>query len=353
MTRPRAPRAAARPRQPGRDRSVGAPPASGPARGDVVVFLGPSLPLRDARAHLDADYWPPARQGDVFRALESRPRAIVLIDGVFESVPSVWHHELVAAHRAGVALFGASSMGALRAAELPGLVTPLGEIARRYARGEWNDDAAVALLHGDAESGYRPLTVPWVNAWAAAQAARRAGLLSAREARELCRVAAQLFYQHRTWAALTEALPWPRAKRTALLDFVRRERVDLKADDARACLAHVATARLPERAPVPSRFSSFVRRTRLGPATAGGQGGQAGARTLLLAEFARLAGLEASPESIAHWRERLLPGPADQREAWAEALALEALVLAAPEYFVADGPSLGEGRALERARRGG
>lgn len=320
-------------------------------RRDVIVFLGPSLPRDEARALLDADYRPPARQGDVFRALEARPRAIALIDGVFESVPSVWHHELVAAHAAGVALFGASSMGALRAAELPGLVTPIGEIARRFVRGEWNDDAHVALLHADAELGYRAMTVPWVTCWAVAEAARRARVLTPRQARELCAVAEGVFYQRRTWAELGAALPWPRARVTTLLDFVRREKVDPKAADARACLAHVASARLPERAPRASRFSSFVRRARLGPPLPGKEEGGDGVRTLLLAEFARLAGLEASPGAVAAWRERLEVGPADQREAWAEALALEALVLEAPEYFVADGPSVGEGAALERARR--
>ncbi len=53
----------------------------------IVVFLGPSLPRHDARRLLRADYRPPARQGDVFRAIDAAPDAIVLIDGVFESAP--------------------------------------------------------------------------------------------------------------------------------------------------------------------------------------------------------------------------------------------------------------------------
>ena len=119
----------------------------------AIVFLGPSLPLRDAKKLLRADFRPPARQGDVFRAIDAKPDVIVLIDGVFESAPSVWHHELLAAHASGITLLGASSMGALRAAELPGVVTPIGEIARRFAAGTWNDDAAVALLHGRCLAG--------------------------------------------------------------------------------------------------------------------------------------------------------------------------------------------------------
>lgn len=87
---------------------------------DVVVFLGPTLPVAEAKQLVRATFLPPARQGDVFRVLSDRPGVIVLIDGVFEAVPSVWHHELRAALASGVHLVGASSMGALRAAELHG-----------------------------------------------------------------------------------------------------------------------------------------------------------------------------------------------------------------------------------------
>lgn len=328
-------------------------------RPDVIVFLGPSLPHAEARKVLRGDYRPPARQGDVFRALVDRPRVIALIDGVFESVPSVWHHELLAAHAAGVHLFGAASMGALRAAELPGVVTPVGEIARRFRRGEWNDDALVALLHADAELAYRPITVPWVNAWATARAARRAGVLSARQHRQLLEAATRVFYQARTWRAVLKATGWAAPLAQRVLDFVRRGAVDLKAQDARACLAAAkrAGARRPPR---PFHASSFVRRQRLalvhGEALAAAAGRAdaheleaRGTRRLLLAAFARLAGLEAPPEATARWRTQLNgQGLADdERATLAEALALDEAVLTAPERFVADGPSRLEGLAVE------
>lgn len=311
----------------------------------TIVFLGPSLPRREAKKLLRADFRPPARQGDVFRAIEARPQVIVLIDGVFESAPSVWHHELLAAHASGIALLGASSMGALRAAELPGIVTPIGEIARRFVRGTWNDDAAVALLHADAAQGFRALTVPWVNVWATAQAAQRSGLLSRARARALCAVAEAQFYQARTWPSLFAALGWE----PALQEQILAARVDLKGLDARACLT--AAARLVSRpvAPVAARLSSFVRRTRLGPAARGGRADE-GVKTLLLADFARQAGVVPPPALVAAWRKRLRgPFAPDQREGWAEALALEELILKAPERFISDGPSHVEGAALLQA----
>jgi hypothetical protein len=311
-----------------------------------IVFLGPSLPVRDAKRLLPgADFRPPARQGDVFRAVDARPDVIVLIDGIFESAPSVWHHELIAAHASGITVLGASSMGALRAAELPGVVKPIGEIARRFASGAWNDDAAVALLHADASQGYRALTVPWVNVWATARAAR----LSASQKRALCTVAEAQFYQARTWDSVLAALGWS----TDLCARVLEARVDLKAQDARRALA--AAAKIRARRPaVPAPFSSFVRRTRLDaqrvtphpdPLPRGGEGARVG--TLLLADFARQAGIVPERQAVARWLARLHgPFAPDQLAAWAEALALEELVLASPEHFVSDGPSRLEGAAL-------
>ena len=152
---------------------------------DLVVFLGPSLPADEARRLAHCRVLPPARQGDVWRALALRPRAIALVDGVFEAQPSVWHHELLAALEAGVAVFGGASMGALRAAELAahGMVGVGQHLRRGTGTGVLVDDSEVALLHADAEHGYRPLTVPLVNVRHVAAQARAARVLNQRQAR--------------------------------------------------------------------------------------------------------------------------------------------------------------------------
>lgn len=83
-----------------------------------VVFLGPSLGLDEARTIVEADFRPPAGQGDIFRAGASAPPAIALIDGIFKDAPTVRHREILWALSQGIPVFGAASMGALRAAEL-------------------------------------------------------------------------------------------------------------------------------------------------------------------------------------------------------------------------------------------
>ena len=213
----------------------------------VVAFLGPSL----SPAPRGFRVLPPAQRGDVWRALKTKPEAIALVDGVFESRPSVWHHEILDALDAGVHVFGGASMGALRAAELHGFgMVGVGRIFRWYRDEELIDDSEVALLHADREHGYRPLTVPLVNVrWAASQ------LLPRKQAGRVIDACGRIFYQDRTWPRVLEHVP-PRLHE-------KFRALDLKADDARLVLEAAAAAKVP-RAPHP-RWpppSSLVRRMR-------------------------------------------------------------------------------------------
>lgn len=211
---------------------------------DLLLFLGPSLPAAAARALAPCTVLPPARQGDVWRALSRRrrPRAIALVDGLFEQVPSVWHRELLDALDRGVAVFGGASMGAIRAAELgPFGMVGVGTIARWYRQG-LDDDAAVALLHAGPEQGFRPFTVPLVNAWHAADRARAAGVITHRERAALRAAAESLPYPDRSWAAVLRAAGrafGPAAARRWAA-FAARGLPDLKAQDARATVRAAA-----------------------------------------------------------------------------------------------------------------
>ena len=97
----------------------------------LAVFAGPSLPVTDRPDVDGVAYLPPASRGDVERAAAEYD-ALLLVDGVF-------HHDLAPSpkecYRAAQACraFGASSMGALRAAECaPYGFLPLGTVARWY-----------------------------------------------------------------------------------------------------------------------------------------------------------------------------------------------------------------------------
>ena len=326
-----------------------------------IAFVGPTIAAAQARA-FGCAVRPPARQGDVWRALVDRPRALVLIDGVFESQPSVWHHELRAAIASGVAVFGASSMGALRAAELwrEGMIG-VGEIFRAYRDGARIDDADVALLHADEEHGFKPLTLPLVNAQHAVSLARAKSALSPAGARRVAAAAAGIHYQRRSWPAVLAAARLMAPARLRFEHWLRGADVDLKAADARECLA-AAAEWVGSGAPGPAAracaASSHVRRRRLADATPGAlekvQGARdaqaladAGTRRLLLAGWARAMGVVPAAAEVARWaREVPRKGIApDEAVRLAEDLALEQVMLSSPGRWLADGPSRVEGLA--------
>ena len=130
-----------------------------------LVFLGPSLPLAEARGICpDAEFHPPIRFGDLYALGCEAPGQALIIDGVFHDSTPVWQREILDALRAGWQVLGAASMGALRALELePYGMIGLGTVFDWYRTGRIEGDDEVALLHGIAEMDYRPLTLPLVD----------------------------------------------------------------------------------------------------------------------------------------------------------------------------------------------
>jgi hypothetical protein len=391
----------ARTKRGGPTRRGGRPARRGGEESELVVFLGPSLPVKEARAIAPCLVLPPARQGDVWRALAGRPVAMALVDGVFEHQPSVWHHELLAALDDGVAVFGGASMGALRAAELSrfGMVG-VGEVFRWYRDGVVADDAEVALLHAGEEHGHRALTVPLVNVRHAAARAVEDEVISDHEAKLLVEEAARTFYQDRTWPRLLEAVTpkWRPFAHVRFEAWAAGELEDLKAQDARACIraaAEYVAAHRQHRAPASAAPSgppsSLVRRRRILAGTSAPRPGTAvgarrvlerlseradaevmargGLRRALIAGWARSLGLSATAEERARaekaWlesrggseRERdalLAASGLDEGEAARlfEEVALEEIALEHASRLVPDGPSWIEGLAAEARLEG-
>jgi hypothetical protein len=169
----------------------------------VVVFCGPTLAVEDLAAYAHFTVRPPVRQGEVYAAAREKPTAIGIIDGYFDGVPAVWHKEILWALADGVAVFGASSMGALRAAELHVFgMRGVGRIFADYRDGRLTDDDDVALLHGPAETGYVKLSEPMVNIRATLESALAESILDAGAANAMQAVAKGQFYQERTWATV-------------------------------------------------------------------------------------------------------------------------------------------------------
>ncbi len=210
----------------------------------VIVFLGPSLPVAEARRVLPARYLSPVRCGDVLRVRRLKPRVIAIIDGLFETTAAVWHKEILLALEDGIAVFGAASMGALRAAELaPFGMVGVGAISEAYRDGVYTDDDEVAVLHGPAAEGFRARSDAMVNVRATVARAVEAGVIGAESAREVIQCAKETFYQERS---LTRAMDraWGTSRTGEAVRFRRFIEqggyVDQKRLDALALLRHLA-----------------------------------------------------------------------------------------------------------------
>ncbi len=209
-----------------------------------IVFVGPTLPDAQVLAAQDIVIRPPAIQGDLLRAVRSGASAIGIIDGNFEYVAPIWHKEILHALSHGIKVYGAASMGALRAAECADFgMIGVGRIFSDYAAGMLDDDADVALLHGPAELGYLPLTVPLVNVLATLKHLQQTAAITADAAATLARAARAIFYKERTWSEIIRrARLSSTIDRQCLMTTLKSGAVDQKRLDALELLGLMAHA---------------------------------------------------------------------------------------------------------------
>lgn len=208
---------------------------------DVVVFLGPSLPRDRARELLSgvAFHGPIARR-DLPEVIAGGARVVAIIDGVFHQSLAVSPKEIRQALGSGVTVFGAASMGALRACELHAYgMIGVGTIYQWYRRGQIVADDEVAIVfHPET---YDSLSVPMVNVRYALRCAVAQGVLDDVSAAVILKAARSFHYTDLTYPALVDRVPdrtlpagW---SRSALSSFLGR--FDLKREDAIACLTAV------------------------------------------------------------------------------------------------------------------
>jgi hypothetical protein len=187
-----------------------------------VVFLGPSLDSNEAAKHLEARYLPPIRRGDLPRVIADGARAIGIIDGEFGQSLAVSVMEICAGLKQGIQIWGAASMGALRAVECQSRgMLGVGWIFQKYAEGFLRADDEVALLIDP--RNYRATTIPLVNIRWALQIAIAEGLLPESSEAALLKLARTVRYTSRTYEGIMEAVshsPFNTEMRI-LLEFIK------------------------------------------------------------------------------------------------------------------------------------
>lgn len=199
---------------------------------DTAIYLGPSLHPSDASELLDAEYLPPIKRGDLGR-LPEHITTVGIVDGEFFQNLAVTPKEVLELLERGIKVYGASSMGALRAAEAyPYGMTGVGEIFRMYRDGEVDADDEVALIYDPVS--YRNISEPLVNVRYALRLAVVKQLISSARAAELVDEMKKLYFPLRSYRHLVQLCP-------ELQHFLAVERPNLKRDDAILLLRAIAS----------------------------------------------------------------------------------------------------------------
>lgn len=219
----------------------------------IVVYAGPTLGHGEITQYIDCVCLPPISHGDILRILPEMPTAIGIIDGYFEGAPAVWHKEILYALDQGVQVYGSSSMGALRAAELhPFGMVGVGQIFEWYRDGVLQDDDEVAILHGPAEVGFMVASEPMVSIRATLELAHQQQVINEVQKNTLLASAKNTFYKNRNWSDLLESSIDMFGDQTLtrnLKDWLEQNRIDLKKQDAVQMLEtmHRQQAGFPEK----------------------------------------------------------------------------------------------------------
>lgn len=200
------------------------------------VYVGPSIsPSAVAELLPGARIRAPVVRGDLYRDRELGGAIFIIIDGVFSHELAVSPREVIDIARDGALVLGASSMGALRAAECwPVGVRGIGLVYRAFRMGVLSSDGEVAV-GTDQDNDYRAVSVALVNVRYAVSHAIRRQILDRPSGRRLVDAASRMFYPERQWRAVL------REARVAdgsgeLLRFLSAQ--DIKRRDAVQALQH-------------------------------------------------------------------------------------------------------------------
>lgn len=188
----------------------------------TLVFAGPTLEHSTILDQLpDATVRGPVACGDVWHSTRQGYELIAIIDGTLDQRQPVWHKEILWALAQGVLVFGAASMGALRAAELaPFGMRGVGVVYAAFANGILEADDEVVVAHEAEARGFRPLSEALVNIRATLKHALEARVIGPELATHLIELARETFYPDRTFANLLERSEATPAERTRLLEWL-------------------------------------------------------------------------------------------------------------------------------------
>jgi hypothetical protein len=171
-------------------------PSASELDAECVIFVGPTSHGDAGKLLLSPGLtvFPPVRHGDLDRLCESRaPGVIAIVDGVFHQAPPIGHREILRTIKRGWAVWGLSSMGAIRACELREYgMRGFGQVFARFSADPSLPDDEVTLIH-EPEPPFRLFSEPMIHLREAAKA-----LLSGEASEAVIRSLEAMYFGERT-----------------------------------------------------------------------------------------------------------------------------------------------------------
>lgn len=213
---------------------------------DTFIFIGPSISFGEVPDVSAFNILPPVERGDLYRLLKKKPKAIGIIDGYFGGRPAVSHKEILECLYNGVAVYGASSIGALRAAEMESFgMHGVGQIFEMYKNNVLQGDDEVALTHLSAEHGYRSTSFPLVELRQTLKKLDALQLISHQEGATILQCAQQRCFTDRHLKLIIDSVSENSTRATELLHIIKNNWVYQKKQDALTLLREMTKNETP------------------------------------------------------------------------------------------------------------
>lgn len=206
-----------------------------PAYKKIIIFCGRSVSQQDLdgafpdAAH-ELVFAPPAGFGDVWKHIRADTAGMVIIDCIHGDGPSVWHREILSALDAGISVFGAGGIGALRASEMSAMgMAGVGSVYERLENGHFEADDEV--LSGP--DGFALVTLRL-----ALEKITTDAVLTREEAGQMIAYFRNIYFARRSWRQihlwLQNEIELPRRKKA--VSYLKTHARDPRPDDAIAAV---------------------------------------------------------------------------------------------------------------------
>lgn len=217
----------------------------------VLIFSGPTLSGQtDFKNSLHSKFvfHPPVRCGDILEAHREGYDKILVVDGFFEFVASVWHKEIADVIQKGGTIIGCSSMGALRAVELQGYgMLGFGKIFNDFNTGKIRDDDEVTVAHLSAEQDFLPITDAMVNIRFTVENAINQDMLDSRDAFKILNLLKSTFYKKRNLKFMVHGLAKEKPRLVKFQKYLDEHgMVDQKFNDASDVIKNIDSCLKPK-----------------------------------------------------------------------------------------------------------